>query len=106
MSDITVSLSKPSLSSNSLNTLPFIPPYLRNTPLDIYNKTAKDPIFLPTQWNLNDSSIYIEVMDNGLGLRCIGKFKFKIFLEGLLIFYIINKIFVSILRCFRFDLRF
>ncbi|RHZ83265.1 hypothetical protein Glove_99g165 [Diversispora epigaea] len=59
-------------NSSIPNSIPFIPPYLRNTPLDTYNKTATKPIFLPTQWSVNDSSSYIKVTSNGLGLRCAG----------------------------------
>ncbi|CAG8466920.1 11257_t:CDS:10 [Diversispora eburnea] len=41
-----------------------------NTPLDTYNKTTTKPIPLPTQWSVYDSSSYIKVTNNGLGLRC------------------------------------
>ncbi|CAG8454111.1 16155_t:CDS:2 [Acaulospora colombiana] len=72
MFEIINSSSEPSFCPKSLNTLYFMPSYLRNTPIDVYNKTAKDPIFLPSQWNPDDSSNYIEVTENGLGLRYIG----------------------------------
>ncbi|CAG8719112.1 20582_t:CDS:2 [Dentiscutata erythropus] len=48
------------------NSLPCIPMYLRNSPLDIYNRTADTPILLPTKFNKNDRAKCVQVMDNEL----------------------------------------
>ncbi|CAG8553480.1 19839_t:CDS:2 [Cetraspora pellucida] len=52
-------------------TLPFIPSYLRNSPLDIFNRTAKTPILLPTKCK-NDRIRYVQILDNELGIIYTG----------------------------------
>jgi Ran-binding protein 9/10 len=49
----------------------FIPNYLRDTWIDIYNKTSFDPIQLPTCLNPNECSTNLEIQD-GLRLLYIG----------------------------------
>ncbi|CAG8721544.1 4593_t:CDS:2, partial [Acaulospora morrowiae] len=51
---------------------PFIPKYLQNSPLDIYNRTAESPILLPSKWNLTDHGRGMWVMENQLGIEYIG----------------------------------
>ncbi|KAF0450881.1 SPRY-domain-containing protein [Gigaspora margarita] len=53
-------------------SLPFIPQYLRDSPLDIYNKTANTPISLPTKFNKNDRARCVQVMDKELIIRHAG----------------------------------
>ncbi|CAG8552249.1 38_t:CDS:2 [Gigaspora margarita] len=53
-------------------SLPFIPQYLLDSPLDIYNKTANTPISLPTKFNKNDRARCVQVMDKELIIRHAG----------------------------------
>ncbi|CAG8558305.1 1187_t:CDS:2 [Acaulospora colombiana] len=58
---------------SSILEKPFIPKYLRNSPLDIYNRTAKEPILLPTKWNPVDHGYNLYVTENNLGIGYIGR---------------------------------
>ncbi|CAG8544251.1 13042_t:CDS:2 [Acaulospora morrowiae] len=51
---------------------PFIPKYLQNSPLDIYNRTAENPILLPSRWNFADRWKCVSVEGNQLGIGYIG----------------------------------
>ncbi|CAG8600211.1 13003_t:CDS:2 [Acaulospora morrowiae] len=50
---------------------PFIPKYLQNSPLDIYNKAAERPILLPSKWSLTDHGKGIKVTENQMGIEYI-----------------------------------
>ncbi|CAG8730719.1 12169_t:CDS:2, partial [Acaulospora morrowiae] len=51
---------------------PFIPKYLQNSSLDIYNRTAEKPILLPSRWNFADRGEGVSVERNQLGIGYIG----------------------------------
>ncbi|CAG8703001.1 12964_t:CDS:2 [Acaulospora morrowiae] len=51
---------------------PFIPKYLQNSPLDIHNRTAENPILLPSKWNFAARAKGVSVERNQLGIEYIG----------------------------------
>ncbi|CAG8634594.1 5115_t:CDS:2 [Racocetra persica] len=54
------------------NSVPFIPLYLRNSPLDIYNSTLDIPILLPTKFNKKDRARCVRVLDDELSIQHTG----------------------------------
>ncbi|CAG8503967.1 1225_t:CDS:2 [Cetraspora pellucida] len=64
-------------------TLPFIPSYLRNSPLDIFNRTAKTPILLPTKCRKKGRIRYGQILDNELGIIYTGVASTRVFLGNL-----------------------
>ncbi|CAG8620645.1 8503_t:CDS:2, partial [Diversispora eburnea] len=55
----------------STKSQPFIPSYLKNTPIDLHNKTSKNVIQLPTKWNKLDAGSDIKVRENELCAEAI-----------------------------------
>ncbi|CAG8675190.1 20759_t:CDS:2 [Cetraspora pellucida] len=56
--------------------LPFLPDYLKDSPLEIYNNVSKCPILIPTCWNVNDCSTGLNVDDNLLLVKYNGNHMF------------------------------
>ncbi|CAG8556100.1 9070_t:CDS:2, partial [Scutellospora calospora] len=52
---------------------PFLPDYLRDSSLDIYNSIAKYPIQIPTYWNVNDCSRDLNIEGNLLSIKYNGE---------------------------------
>ncbi|CAG8546589.1 15617_t:CDS:2 [Acaulospora morrowiae] len=59
-------------TESSREPLPFIPNYLRNTPIDLNNRAlGKSIIPLPSKWNRCDAGRDLRVRENGLGVEAL-----------------------------------
>ncbi|CAG8606849.1 2621_t:CDS:2, partial [Racocetra fulgida] len=54
---------------------PLLPDYLKDSLLDRYNRKLRDPIPIPTCWNVNDCSSDLKIDDNLCSVRYKGNRK-------------------------------